>query len=121
MLLKKKGVTAVQLNETEEGDGRMIRLEEECRQLKGMMTKLQVDTQSDIETLRVDVTQKLTVVEAKADQTNKLQDQTLAAIQQLQQNKSAPAQEQSRDMFQHQHQSGAAAPYGQGWATQKGG
>ena len=80
MLLKKKGVAAIQLNETEEEDGRMTRLEEECRQLKGMMTTLQVDTQSDIETLRVDVTQKLTVVEAKADQTNKLQEQTLAAI-----------------------------------------
>ena len=100
----------------------MDRLEEEQRQLKGMVTKLRVDTATEVETLRIDLTQKLSVVEAKADQTTKLQERTLSAIQELQSRSTpTPANPAMQPSSVFQAQPASTAPYGQGWAAQKRG
>ena len=107
----------------------MDKFESELQAQRGMLTKLQVNTQTELESLKTDMTQKLTVVEAKADHNTKLQERTLEILEQrgtppTNSTQAAPTQAASfpqapqQNYQQPQQQQGGWG--GQSWGIQKG-
>ena len=62
-------------------DERMSKLEEEHKLLKGLITKIQVDTTTDFQTLKTDMNQRLSVMETKTDHNTTLQERCLALLE----------------------------------------
>ena len=76
---KKTGIHALATEEPR--DERMSKLEEEHKSLKGLITKIQVDTTTDFQTLKTDMNQRLSVMETKTDHNTTLQERCLALLE----------------------------------------
>ena len=123
---KKKQINAVEIDGQQQGGTRMDKLESEYRSLKGELTKVQVDMQTGLETLKNDFSQRLTVMETKTDHNTKLQERTLALLEQ----QASPVIAQNNTMAYPQHAPQQApqqmAPFASrqgnaiGWEQQKG-